>query len=89
MPRVNLGRDPAAERETNRRNLIESYAKLRGYRVQESVAQAIKQTPEWYSRRLNGRCKWSLDDLAALNKVLRFSTEDMAALVCGTKGAPK
>lgn len=81
MPKVKLTRDIKQERIEYRRNLIESKAHFRGYRTQSALAEALGKDAGWLSRRIRGAASWELDDLAALDKTLKFEANEFAQLV--------
>lgn len=80
MPKVKLNRDIKQERIEYRRNLIESKAHFRGYRTQAALAKALGRDTSWLSRRIRGTTPWELDDLAELDKTLRFEANEFAQL---------
>ena len=83
MPRVNLGRDPEQGKTEYRRRLIDGKAHFSGYKTKKDFARVLKVNCEWVSRRFDGATKWSLDDIAKLDNVLRFTTDELASLVRG------
>lgn len=83
MPRVKLSTTPQQKRDETRRNLIDGKAHARGYRRQGDVARTLGKPDCWYGRRLNGKNSWTLDDVAELDRVLRFSAEELTQIVRG------
>lgn len=83
MPKVKLVRNPEQEHIDLRKRMISAKAAMRGYESKKDIAYAIGMSNAVYSRRLNGDYKWSLDDLAALDRVLRFTDAELAQLVRG------
>lgn len=83
MPRVKLGQDPKRERIELRRRMISAKAAIRGYESRATIAGAVGMDEHKYRNRLRGDTAWQLDDLAALDKVLRFTDAELAQLVRG------
>lgn len=83
MPKVKLNRDIQRERVEFRRNMIESKARLRGYRTQVELEKALGVPGNWVSRRLRGETEMVLNDLDKLDKLLRFNAEELAQLIRG------
>lgn len=84
MPKTKpLIRDVAGERAEVRNRLIKAKAYLRGYKTQKELSQALGENGNWLSRRLSGNSGITLDDALKMDKVLRFSAEELAQLVRG------
>ena len=65
-------------------NTQEKYAKLRGairtkFGTQEAFAHAIEMHPTTLSSKLNGRAKWSYNEVLAACRVLEIALEDAEA----------
>jgi len=74
MPKVNLARDPRAERAASMRRTMRDIAS------QTELARRIGMRAGTLSAKMHSGA-WTAEDLAALDKVLRFSAEELAALV--------
>lgn len=83
MPKVKINVDPEKERVEMRKRMISAKAQLRGYGCRSDVSQALGKNLNWYTRRLNGGLSWGLDDLAALDKALKFTDAELAQIVRG------
>lgn len=83
MPKVKLGRDLVRDRAELRKRLVSAKAHLRGYAHQQSVANATGISEAKYNRILRGEGPWSLDDLAAIDKLLKFTDAELAQIVRG------
>ena len=76
MPKVNLARDPRAERAASMRRTINAKRGMRDI----ASARRIGMRAGTLSAKMHSGA-WTAEDLAALDKVLRFSAEELAALV--------
>lgn len=83
MPKVKLGRDPVRDRAELRKRVVSAKALLRGYGSRIGVANAAGMTESRYNRLMRGETPWSLDDLAAVDKLLKFTDAELAQLVRG------
>lgn len=83
MPKVKLERNPAQERAELRKRLVSAKAHLRGYAHQQNVANATGISEAKYNRILRGEGLWLLDDLAAIDKLLKFTDAELAQIVRG------
>lgn len=80
MPKVKLGRDPRQEHAEAICRIIRHHMTDRDITTQTELAERSgipRQTP---GRRMR-RGGWGLDELLALDKVLRFSQEDAATIM--------
>lgn len=80
MPKVNLARDPRAERAASMRRTINAKRGMRDIASQTELARRIGMRAGTLSAKMRSGA-WTVEDLAALDKVLRFSAEELAALV--------
>lgn len=80
MPKVNLARDPRAERAASMRRTINAKRGMRDIASQTELARRIGMRAGTLSAKMQSGA-WTAEDLAALDKVLRFSAEELAALV--------
>lgn len=80
MPKVNLARDPRAERAASMRRTINAKRGMRDIASQTELARRIGMRAGTLSAKMHSGA-WKAEDLAALDKVLRFSAEELAALV--------
>lgn len=80
MPKVNLARDPRAERAASMRRTINAKRGMRDIASQTELARRIGMRAGTLSAKMHSGA-WKAEDLAALDKVLRFSDEELAALV--------
>ena len=80
MPKVNLARDPRAERAASMRRTINAKRGMRDIASQTELARRIGMRAGTLSAKMHSGA-WMAEDLAALDKVLRFSAEELAALV--------
>lgn len=80
MPKVNLARDPRAERAASMRRTINAKRGMRDIASQTELARRIGMRAGTLSAKMHSGA-WTVEDLAALDKVLRFSAEELAALV--------
>ena len=85
MPKVNLARDPRAERAASMRRTINAKRGMRDIASQTELARRIGMRAGTLSAKMRSGA-WTAEDLAALDKVLRFSAEELAAL-CEKLGA--
>ena len=83
MPKVNLNPDRKKQRMEFRRNLVESKMRMRGIRSQYDMETRVGKPQGWLSKRFTFAVCWSADDFELLDKVLRFSSEELAQLVRG------
>ena len=79
MPKVNLARDPRAERAASMRRTINAKRGMRDIASQTELARRIGMRAGTLSAKMHSGA-WTAEDLAALDKVLRFSAEELAAL---------
>lgn len=80
MPKVKLGRDPRQEHANSISRIIRHHMTDRDISSQTELAQRSGIPRQTLGRRMrNGG--WGLDELLALDKVLRFSQEDAAAIM--------
>lgn len=54
-------------------------------RTTKELGQAVGLTETQMSHRMNGKTKWSIDDVWALDSVLHFTDEEKLMLIGGTK----
>lgn len=80
MPKANLARDPRAERAASMRRTINAKRGMRDIASQTELARRIGMRAGTLSAKMRSGA-WTAEDLAALDKVLRFSAEELAALV--------
>ena len=80
MPKVNLARDPRAERAASMRRTINAKRGMRDIASRTELARRIGMRAGTLSAKMHSGA-WTAEDLAALDKVLRFSAEELAALV--------
>ena len=80
MPKVNLARDPRAERAASMRRTINAKRGMRDIASQTELARRIGMRAGTLSAKMHSGA-WPAEDLAALDQVLRFSAEELAALV--------
>ena len=80
MPKVNLARDPRAERAASMRRTINAKRGMRDIASQTELARRIGMRAGTLSAKMHSGA-WTAEDLAVLDKVLRFSAEELAALV--------
>lgn len=80
MQKVNLARDPRAERAASMRRTINAKRWMRDIASQTELARRIGMRAGTLSAKMHSGA-WTVEDLAALDKVLRFSAEELAALV--------
>ena len=84
MPRVKLGRDPRQVHTDSVAKIIRHRMTDRDIPSQTVLAQRTGIQRQTLGRRLRTG-GWELDELMALDKVLRFSPEDAAAIM-GVRG---
>ena len=84
MPRVKLGRDPKQVHNASVAKIIPHPMTERDIPSQTVLAQRTGIQRQTLGRRLRTG-GWELDELMALDKVLRFSAEDAAAII-GVRG---
>lgn len=83
MPKTKpLIRDEKAERAETRRKLIQSKMGARDIRSQVELARRSGISEHSVCSKLHSGA-WTADDLAKLDKALRFSAEELAAIVRG------
>lgn len=80
MPKVNLAREKRAERAASMRRTINAKRGMRDIASQTELARRIGMRAGTLSAKMHSGA-WTAEDLAALDKVLRFSAEELAALV--------
>ena len=83
MPRVNLGRDPRAERQEATRRIIRRGMAEQGMRYDMELAGKVSISRPAFSRKMRD-CTWSLDELSRICKTLRLTADD-AAVILGIK----
>ena len=84
MPRVKLGRDPKQVHNASVAKIIRHRMTDRDIPSQTVLAERTGIQRQTLGRRLRTG-GWELDELMALDKVLRFSPEDAAAII-GVRG---
>ena len=82
MAKVNLTRDTRAERAANMRKAINAKRVMRDIPSQTELARRIGMRVGTLGTKMRSGA-WTVEELAALDKVLRFSAEELAALVRG------
>ena len=82
MPKVNLMPDPRADRAKKMRTAIMSKAASRDIRSQVELARRSGISEHSVCSKLRSGA-WTAEDLAKLDKALRFSAEELAAIVRG------
>ena len=83
MPKTKpLIRDEKAERAETRRKLIQSKMGARDTRPRVELSRRIGISENALHGKMRLGC-WTADDLAKMDKVLRFSAEELAAIVRG------
>lgn len=80
MPKVKLGRDPRQEHADAVCRIIKHHMTDRDIPSQTELAQRSGIPRQTLGRRMR-KGGWGLDELLALDKVLRFSQEDAAAIM--------
>lgn len=80
MPRVNLGRDPERERQETARKIFHHRMIDAGVPTQKALGERVGMDRQVIARRMQ-RGDWRLDELAKVQKVLRFTPEDLMAMV--------
>lgn len=80
MPRVKLGRDPRQEHINVISRIIKHHMADRDIATQTELAERCGIPRQTLGRRMR-RGGWGLEELQALDKVLRFSQEDAAAIM--------
>lgn len=75
-------RDEKAERAETRRKLIQSKMGARDIRSRVELSRRIGISETTLRGKLRLGC-WTADDLAKMDEVLRFSAEELAAIVRG------
>ena len=83
MPRVNLGRDPRAERQEATRRIIRRGMAEQGMRYDMELAGKVSISRPSFSKKMKD-CSWTLDELAGICKTLRLTPDD-AAVMLGIK----
>ena len=83
MPRVKLGRDPAEDRREATRRVLRRAMEEQGMTTQKDVYQKIGMSQSSFSSKFRA-CKWNLDELVSLAKVLHLTSED-AGVILGIK----
>lgn len=83
MPKVKLGRDPRQEHANTITRIIKHHMTDRDIATQTQLAERSGIPRQTLGRRMR-RGGWGLDELQALDKVLRFSPED-AAVIMGVR----
>lgn len=84
MPKVNLTPNPKVERAKQMRRTIQAKRCLRDIPTQAELGRLAGISEGSMSNKLRTGC-WTAEDLYNLDRVLRFSVEELAALVRGTK----
>ena len=80
MPRVNLCRDPARERQEATRRIIRRGMAEQGFDRQADIAQKIGMSQPSFSTKLRAS-SWSLEEMVKLCKALHLSQEDCSAIL--------
>ena len=80
MPRVKLAPDEKADRAKSMRIIILSKSAARDIRTQAELARRAGMRAGTLTDKL-AHGAWTAADLAKLDKVLRFSAEELAAIV--------
>ena len=83
MPRVNLCRDPRAERQEATRRIIRRGMAEQGIRYDTELAGKASISRPSFSRKMK-ECSFSLDELSRICKTLRLTPDD-AAVMLGIK----
>lgn len=85
MPKVKLWTSPDQEQAEFRRRMVDSKRGARGYHTQKALADAAGVQQVALSMRMSGKTKWDVDTLSSLDRVLRFSAEELSAFIRGGK----
>lgn len=80
MPKVKLGRDPGQEHTADIAKIIKHHMTDWDIATQTALAERTGIPRQTLGRRMR-RGGWELDELMALDKVLRFTAEDAAAIM--------
>lgn len=80
MPKVTWNRDAKKERAKQMRVIINTKAAQRDFRSQATLAKSVGINPSTLSTKINTG-SWTCADLRDLDRVLRFSAEELAQLV--------
>lgn len=80
MPKVKLVRDAQAERCKTIRTIIKAKQAMRDIKTQSDLAVACGIYPTTFSYKLRNGA-WTCDDIRALDKVLRFSMDEIVQIV--------
>lgn len=80
MPKVKLVRDAQAERCKTIRTIINAKKGERDIKTQLDLAVACGICPTTFSYKLRNGA-WTCDDIRALDKVLRFSGDEIVQIV--------
>lgn len=83
MPRVNLCRDPRAERQEAIRRIIRRGMAEQGMRYDKELAGKVSISRPAFSRKMK-ECSFSLDELCQICKALKLTPDD-AAVMLGIK----
>ena len=87
MPKVKLWISPEQEQAEFRRRMVDSKRGAHGYRTQKALADAAGVQQGALSMRMSGKTKWDVDTLSSLDRVLRFSAEELSAFIRGGRKA--
>lgn len=82
MPKVNLLVDERAERAKRMRTAIMSKAASRDIRTQVELARRSGISEHSMCSKLHSGA-WTAGDLAKMDRILRFSAEELAAIIRG------
>lgn len=80
MPDVKWARDPQVERVRKMRCMIRSKRALRDIESDAILADRMNIGASTLSHKMN-HGTWTCEDIRMLDKVLRFSAEELAALI--------
>ena len=83
MPRVNLCRDPARDRQEATRRIIRRGMAEQCFDRQADIARKIGMSQPSFSTKLRAS-SWSLEEMVKLCKILKLAPED-AAVILGIK----
>lgn len=80
MPRVNLGRDPAKERQEATRRIIKRGMAEQGINRQEDIARKIGMSQPSFPTKLRAS-SWGLEEMVRMCKALHLTQADCSAIL--------
>lgn len=80
MPKVKLGRDPEVERRETARKIFTHRMIDAGVPTKKALGERVGLDRQVIARRMQ-KGDWHLDELARVQKILRFTPEDLMAMV--------